>query len=382
MKKNNKIFLTVGMILTIVVLLFGLDKWWHHNAIITLHYVDQNGTSITYDRTIVTRTGYVLRMNPEYKKVHGYRLLSKNKKIVVGPIHTKEYDVMYKPTDEDGQLSKIKESKYIAVTFQPMAVSTTKNGAQSDPFALSRSYDGQTGRDSLRIIYSNNGVSWHKANINYPRLNVRDPSIKKIGRYYYIIYTHGLVRTRNFKNWQQLKWDYSSKYSNEWAPEFFETKSGKVKIIMSASLKHSSKFQLYTADFKYGQIQNNWKKVSGNSFPDNMIDGHVDVINGKYYLWYKNENTKRLMCKISNNFSRGYRQYSEAPKFFDGMEGPETIWKNQNSVYLYFDTYDLPEATFHGVHYLSSKDGGRSWSGIKRLDTPFLIRHFEPIVNN
>lgn len=299
------------------------------------------------------------------------------------PVHTSEISIRYTPMSENKEINKIKNSKYLGVTFQPMTVKP-KDGTQLDPFPLSRTYSGETGRDTLRIVYSNNGLFWKKAKINYPVENIRDPSIKKIGHNYYIIYTHGILKTDDFKNWDILSWKYSKRFSNEWAPEFVKTKNNKYYVIMAASQKGSNKFHLYYSSFnkQNGEIKNNWKLIEGNDFPNNMIDGHIDFKNGHYYLWYKDENTKTLNVATSIYFNKGYKiMNNNIPKSFDGVEGPETLWINSNRIILYFDTYDLPEAKFHGIHYTESSDGGKHWTNVKKIRSDFIVRHFEPIQN-
>lgn len=385
MKIKKKSIVVVILLLFLILFGFGFQKWRNHKATIVIHYVDQNGTSITYDRTINLRTGYIKNIDSESQKINGYKPVhgNRSRKFIIAPIHFAEYSIVYRPINLNQQIQKIKNSKYLAVTFQPMSNSSIpkKDGSQLDPFPLARNYDGQSGRDSLRIIYSENGIKWKQAYINYPKVNVRDPSIKKVGNYYYIVYTHGLLKTRDFQHWQNISWHYSKKFSNEWAPEFFTTKKGKTEIIMAASLKKNNKFQLYVSDFKNGQIKNNWKKLSGVAFPDNMIDGHIDLINEKYYLWFKNENTKQLIGAYSDQSNSKFISFTKIQKSYSGMEGPETLWKNGQNVILYFDTYDLPQALFHGIHYVVSNDAGKNWSSVKKIDAPFTIRHFEPILN-
>lgn len=74
---------------------------------------------------------------------------------------------------------------------------------------------------------------------------------------------------------------------------------------------YDSAFQLYICDFfpETGEIRNNWKKVTGPDLPNNMIDGHIDFIDGSYYLWYKDENTKMLKLAVSDDYLSGYKSY-------------------------------------------------------------------------
>lgn len=381
MKLSKKLTYVI-VILDLFCVAIGAYLWLNHSSTIVVRYVDANGTSVTYDKVIKTKSFILKDVSKYYKKIDGYSLEPKKTNFVFTPLHSKVLTLTYKPKDSKGQISKFLNSHYYGVTFQPMSV-PEKNGVQLDPFNLNRKYEGdKSGRDSLRLIYSDNGINWSKVAINYPKINVRDPSMAHIGNGWFIVYTHGLIKTNDFVHWQKINWTYSKKFTNEWAPEFIQDANKKWYVVESAS-NDNNKFQLYISDFNplTGTIINNWKRITGINMPKNMIDGHIDYENGEYYLWFKDEDTKKLKLAKSDELKSNYNVTDiNANINFDGIEGPETVWTDSNKVRLYFDTYDLPEATFHGVHYVESDDGGYTWSNTNKLISKEIIRHFQPFI--
>ena len=229
-KLKHKYLIILLSLVLIISLTFLFIKWNNHTSTVVIHYVDQNGTSVSYDKVKTSKTGLLLKLKPFNKNVPGYSKVAQQQSYLIFPFKYREYNFAYRPMHINKQIKQLHKSKYIASTFQPMSVAP-KNGKQSDPFNLARNYEGQSGRDSLRIIYSQDGLKWKQLKTNYPKINVRDPSITKIGNYWYVIFTHGLVRTKDFKHWKTLNWQYTKKFKNEWAPEFFKDKTGKYHII-------------------------------------------------------------------------------------------------------------------------------------------------------
>lgn len=176
----------IAIILIVLVAVSSL----HH---ITLRYVDSNKASIAPDRSVrIIKAPFTLHQS-------GYRFQGIS-------YHHRQHLVQaaYSPTTNP--LAQVKKTKYIGVTFQPTVVPII-NRSQTDPFNLSRRYDGtQTGRDTLHILVGNSATNMKVVSANYPAVNVRDPSIMKQGKRYYIIYTRGLMYTTDFNHWHQVKW--------------------------------------------------------------------------------------------------------------------------------------------------------------------------------
>lgn len=305
---------------------------------------------------------------------------------------TQKLTIRFKSEDFDQEVKKFENAKYVAATFQPMTV-TAHNGFQSDPYNTSRSYNGtKTGKDSLRLIYSNNGKNWGKMNISYPRLNVRDPSIARINGYWYIVYTKGLVRTKDFKKWEKISWPHSKMFANhfEWAPEFFKDKRDHYHIIMAGNSVLTHNFQLYVSDFncKSGRIKNNWRVIKGHDFPSNMIDGNLTYFHGKYVLFYKNEDVakNKLTMAVSKNYLGPYTSQTLNVDLasYTSAEGLEALFL-KNHIRLYVDPYIINnrnQSQYNGVHYTERKYGKNNWSSLKAIKAPFIVRHFGILKNN
>ncbi len=374
------------MLFILICLAFiGLFSWLNNKEYrITVRFTDEKGT--------------LLRANSETFYAKPYRLLSRSKleELVPGYVPVKKFiffkkptqklTIKFKPNNFDQEVKKFKNAKYVAATFQPMTV-TANNGFQSDPYNTSRTYNGtKTGKDSLRLIYSNDSKNWEKLNISYPRLNVRDPSIAKINGYWYIVYTKGLIRTRNFKKWEKMSWPHSKMFANhfEWAPEFFKDKKGRYHIIMAGNSVLTHNFQLYISDFdcKNGQIKNNWKAIKGYDFPSNMIDGNLTYFHGRYVLFYKNEDVakNKLTMAVSKNYLGPYTSQTLNVDLnsYTSAEGLEAVFFKK-SIRLYVDPYIINnknQSMYNGVHYTEEKYGTNNWSSLKAIKAPFIVRHF------
>lgn len=334
--------LILGFLIAFLGLMF--IQWQNEKSAITVHFVDQNGTLLKVkNKTYHSKPYLMLSRTKLEKAVPGYTPV---KKFIFFQRTDQKITVKFKPANLKREVNNFENAKFVAATFQPMTASV-HHGWQTDPYNTARTYTGsKTGKDSLRLIYSNDGIKWKKMNISYPRLDVRDPSIAKIRGYWYIVYTKGLVRTSNFKKWKQVSWPHAKMFVQhyEWAPEFFKDQTGHYHIIMAGNSVKTHRFQLYVSDFneKTGRIKNNWRILKGINFPGNMIDGNLTYYHGRYVLFYKNEDVakNKLTVAVAKNYLGPYKaktlnidlsQYTSA-------EGVEAVFE-KNKIRLYMDPY-------------------------------------------
>lgn len=372
----------IGIIIFIVGLFLYVNL--SKKTTITVNFVDENGTKLLVNSVKYYGVPHTLLGSKQLeKKVPGY---TPTKSFIFFNNKNRKITLKFKSKNYKKEFSDFNKAKYVAATFQPMTV-TAKNGFQSDPYNTARTYNGKkTGKDSLRLIYSNDGVKWKKLHVSYPRLNVRDPSIVKIHGYWYIVYTKGLVRTKDFKHWEKIKWPHSKIFVNhfEWAPEFFKDAKGKYHIIMAGRSTTTGNFQLYVSDFnkENGHILNNWKSITGTNLPNNMIDGNLTYHNGKYVLFYKNEDveTNKLTRATADNYLGPYKSetLNVDLKGYDGSEGLEAILSG-NTTRLYVDTYKFNKSgqtIYDGVHYTKEIGQKNTWTKLSPIKAPFIVRHF------
>lgn len=357
------------IILLCLILLFFAGM---HNT--TLRYVDKHEASIKPDH-LVRLAGLPFNL-----KIRGYSLsgISYNKE---DHLFIAKYKVNKPPLDV------VRKAKYICVTFQPTTVPIV-NKTQLDPYNLSRNYYGkQSGRDTLRILVGDSYNHYQVLSANYPAISIRDPSMTKIKDKYYIIYTRGLVETSDFEHWHQIKWPAIKTYDylQDWAPEFVTAKGSKIYVVMSACKKGDNYHHLIISSFKNGHVNSKWKRLTGN-IPQNVIDPDIQYANGQYYLFCKNENTRKLMMGVSQNVDGPYKmeKIKLSSSKFSSVEGPQALIKG-NKIRLAFDTYNFNKAgtaKFYGLHYvegnLKRKD---KWSKVKKIDSPIIIRHGQLILN-
>lgn len=322
------------------------------------------------------------------KAVPGYTPV---KKFIFFQRTDQKITVKFKSANLKREVNNFENAKFVAATFQPMTASA-HHGWQTDPYNTARTYTGsKTGKDSLRLIYSNDGIKWKKMNISYPRLNVRDPSIAKIRGYWYVVYTKGLVRTSNFKKWEQVSWPHAKMFVQhyEWAPEFFKDQTGHYHIIMAGNSVKTHGFQLYVSDFneKTGRIKNNWRILKGINFPGNMIDGNLTYYHGRYVLFYKNEDVakNKLTVATSKSYLGPYNSktlnISLSDRIFE--EGPEVVIL-EKKFRLYFDTYIIDKkgkVRFSGIYLMNGNINKNKWENLGKIQSPLLVRHFGILKN-
>lgn len=341
----------------------------------TLRFVDKNDASIRTDQT--TR----LIKLPLFLHVEGYKL---DKLSYKGT----EQLVLAKYKVAENPLNQVRKAKYLGVTFQPTTVPIT-NGTQQDPFILSRQYDNgqQSGRDTLRILVGNRYGRFKVLSANYPAISVRDPSIMRQGKTYYIIYTRGVLATTDFNHWRKVKWPPISgfEYSQDWAPEFVQGDHGKQYVVMSVKKENNTHHQLMITSFSNGKVGKMWIPITGN-LPVNTIDPNIQNYNGQFYLFCKNETTRQLVMGTASNLTGPYKMEKVKLPFakVKSVEGPEALISN-GVIRLMFDTYDTGRngvVAFHGLHYIERDIDRRNWRKMKKVESPIVTRHGQVIVNN
>lgn len=387
MLKEQTVMKKIGAILLLCLFLLGMYFSFGKKSKIIVSFVDENGTKLVVDSKSYTgRVGMLLLPKKLEREVPGY---TPTKKLIFFKSKNQTLTLKFKSKNYKKEIKSLKEAKYVGATFQPMTVEV-KHGWQQDPYNTARVYDGRkTGKDSLRVLYSNDGINWKKLNVSYPKVNLRDPSIAKINGYWYIIYTKGLVRTKDFRKWEHLKWNHANEFVNryEWAPEFVRDKFGKWHVVMAGMSKVTRNFQLYISNFdpQTGEVANDWQKIVLSNAPNNAIDANIQYANGKYILFYKNEDlaTNKIAMATSDNLLGPYdskQQNIDLGQNHIGAEGPEALISGKDMT-LYIDTYQFRgdprnnnNVYYDGLHFTRLING--KWTNLSKVNAPILIRHF------
>lgn len=354
------------IIVVIILVILGGHK-------ITVRFLSKSNSAIQPDKSIK-----IINI-PFSMNIKGFKLTqfyySHKQHLIIG-----KYRLTNKP------LAEVKKAKYIGVSFQPTTAPIT-NKTQTDPFILSRKYNCQySGMDTVRILIGNHYNDYYVLQTNYPAKSVRDPSIMRDGNRYYIVYTRGLMYTNNFTQWHLLKWprDHQFSYAQEWAPEFVRSSDNKHYIVMSAALKGKpNQHSLYLTTFKNEHIGKIWRPLNGN-FPTNSIDPDIRYYHHQYYLFFKNEKTRRLLMGVSKKLIGPYQMKQIKADFskFDAVEGPSVLFIHNKAI-LFFDTYDIQHGTavFHDLHYIKGNPATNKWGKVKEVKSNTLLRHGQFIVN-
>lgn len=247
---------------------------------------------------------------------------------------------------------------------------TTINKKKSDSFLVT---SFNTDEMKLLVYESEDGVTLHKKNVRYfPRLGnktVRDPSFIKVGDEYYIVYTvidwgtgHeiGMCKTKDFYAYEELSHISVGDFNKVWAPTFY-TEGDKIYIIANAAYE-DEQFSSYIMEYN---IDNNTvsepKKIKG--LPSNVIDTEIYKTKDKYYLFYKNEDTKYVELAVCNELMGEYNVIGTGDwaGWGNTLEGPCLVKRSNGKYILYLDNYEE-----HQIYYSESEDL-ENWSEKKPI---------------
>jgi len=334
--------------------------------------IDANGTQIqaSYEKEV-----HPLSFLGQYVHHHrGYVLVNNS---FLGWINQKKFIVSFKPKNSSKNLkSQVKNSRYVAAAFQDVNLKA-KNGNLNlvkSPYEKAR----------LRIITSNDGVHWQRLATNYPNMLVRDPDMMKYKKYYYIAYTVGLMRTKDFKHWEKIDWNPQVDNATVWAPSFIQSTDGKYYIIASKRPAGQENFEtvFYQFNPSSGQVEMKPKVVSDSDLPANIIDCRITVVNGTFFLWYKDVQNQQIRYAVSNNLTSGYKvqpgltvNYKNGWSYEGADVDASNNYLNGLPKKLYFDVYNSKKR-YYGVHWTSYNVELRSWSKYRPIKADFLVRHF------
>lgn len=247
---------------------------------------------------------------------------------------------------------------------------TTINKKKSDSFLVT---SFNTDEMKLLVYESEDGVTLHKKNVRYfPRLGnktVRDPSFIKVGDEYYIVYTvidwgtgHeiGMCKTKDFYAYEELSHISVGDFNKVWAPTFY-TEGDKIYIIANAAYE-DEQFSSYIMEYN---IDNNTvsEPIKIKGLPSNVIDTEIYKTKDKYYLFYKNEDTKYVELAVCNELMGEYKVIGTGDwaGWGNTLEGPCLVQRSNGKYILYLDNYEE-----HQIYYSESEDL-ENWSEKKPI---------------
>lgn len=336
---------------------FAYDKTTKYH----FYPVDLNGTIIGKEYSMNVRNVHI--GNKYVKKYSGYHFVKK----VNGK--NKRVTLVYRPTKSASQiLEKVKKANYVGATF------VLKKGIGKKFTKQTDNLGHETYR--LRILLSNDGIKWSVLDTNYPNISIRDPAIMRMGKWWYVIYTDGMIKTKDFYHWKKVDWNFSGGYAKVWAPELIRMSDA--SYIISSNSQENSQFSLYLSPMQKDAA---WDKIniSGNTLTS-IIDPTFINIFGTNYIFYKDEVSRTIYSAYTSTSSLNYGNarklnipnpkglYFEAPEVMIIQNG------SQIGVRLYMDTYK--NDGFYGEMYTESYDGLKNWSAPKKIQANTFVRHF------
>lgn len=219
----------------------------------------------------------------------------------------------------------------------------------------------------LRMMLSNDGMTWRQLPTAYPDHQVRDPSILKIGDTYYIIFTTGLLRTTDFVHYDDMNWNWSWKLHNYcWAPEFFTDNRGIVRVLYAGNPEGADDqwtMNLYVADFDpaVGPVEGTERQLTGDIISLSTIDGNLTYFNGKYHLFFDDNKTDGTSSLHYATATEMLGPYTTQPANINedknsyAFEGPELFLSDELGPRLLLDPFGAsndPKTAWHSAGHL------------------------------
>ena len=228
--------------------------------------------------------------------------------------------------------------------------------------------------------------------------SLRDPSIAKVGEYFYITYTTvawdkgntiGFVKTKDFINFEGEKLFTIGNFQRIWSPCWFKDGTN-LWIIINATNDTTTGtepggWNVYLIPFNYSNDTlelTNMQKLGG--IADNTIDCHLYKFIDKYVAVVKNETTKYIEVYKSSNIYDGYKliRGGDWAKWGKDFEGAYLMQLENGKLRMYLDNFSHSLGR-NFLLYSDSVDNGLTWSPLKDVKSPqWDVRHATFFDNN
>ena len=213
-----------GLIVTVLLLMIGLISYFKSSGTIVVNFVDENGTPVTAPLKTVGRPNAIYKL--KVTRIPGYTLTRTHYKFRYA-YGTTQQQVVYHPKVV-ASLDKLLQAKYIGVSAQDVTTNTF-NGVQSIPFDQSD--------NRLRVLYADDLNDWHTFSTNYPDVDIQDPTLFELGKFWFIAYTGGVLRSTDLSNWDLIKTNTSPKFQDIIAPSLVHVDTKTSMVFMAPAPK-------------------------------------------------------------------------------------------------------------------------------------------------
>ena len=216
--------------------------------------------------------------------------------------------------------------------------------------------------DNMKLVmmYSDDGVYWYVPNPSGDFTSttgngtLRDPSLIKIGEWFYICYTKiawgtgstvGYCRTKDFVNFEEFADIKVGNFNKLWAPEFFrDTATTKLYLVFSGSTSTTTdSFKGYLQEVSINDstgamtLVNSPIELTGDVASKNAIDFSILQDANRYYLAYKDETNKYLCIAQSFTLTGDYKDIKVG--VMPNTEGAQIV-KMDGFYKIFLDEYD------------------------------------------
>ncbi|AKP65323.1 MucBP domain-containing protein [Levilactobacillus koreensis] len=283
-----------GLIMTVLLLVIGLIGYFKSSSTMVVNFVDENGTPVTAPLKTIGRPNSVYKLKAAH--IPGYTLTRTHYRFRYA-YGTSQQQVVYHP-EVVASLDKLLKAQYIGVSAQDVTTNTF-NGVQSIP------YDQSDNR--LRVLYADKLNDWHTFSTNYPDVDIQDPTLFKLGEFWFITYTGGVLRSTDLSNWDLIKTNTSPRFQDIIAPSLVHVDT-KTRMVFTAPAPKGHVLESFVAPFNDTTGQPNLAKaqrirgVDGASTSACLYKGQND-----YYLTYGGQASGIVYIKKSKTITGKYQ---------------------------------------------------------------------------
>ncbi|MFC6260644.1 MucBP domain-containing protein [Levilactobacillus fujinensis] len=324
-------------------MIVGLINYFNMKSTIVINFIDENGTPVMAPLKAVGRVNSTYKLNIAH--LPGYTLgrYHYELKYTYGEV---KRNVVYHPKTMES-LTKLLQAKYVGVSAQDVTTNSSDE-------IQSVSYDHSHNR--LRVLYADKMDKWHTFTTNYPNVEIQDPTLFKLGNFWFVAYSGGVLRSTDLSNWDAIETHTSKRYQEIMSPSLVHL-NNKTSMVFTASV--GDEVENYIAPFDYVTGQPNLKKakqIKGT----NGESSSLSLYKGKraYYLAYSEKASGVVYIKKSKKITGKYQlvrkiipkkgSYYYAPGF--ALDEAGKVKGLTYSSYYYNDSNDL---AYNGAFFQS-----------------------------
>ena len=333
------------------------------DSLIRIKQVDDNGTLINAPTVMVGKYKHNYDFNDS---VLGYHLVKDNK--LSGSFTRDNQNITLKYKSEatpKNVYDRIKKNKYILSAGQQLNT-TGANGFQIK--------GNRKPVYRLRLFVSKNATDWDLLTIDYPNVQLDNPSVYWNGNQLFVYDKNTLLKTTNFMNWQVKKWNNNSQKSVEKSMIFYD-RNNKAHVLLKTNNRHLagiSGLSYASINNKNGAVRDTWTGLKVQGTLTNIES--ISYV-GNHYVMLENSKNNVLQIYTANHLRDVFKLKKQIKSKKYKFESPEIV-RTKNKNYLMYTLVNKKTKDSYGVRYKRITPKGFQVGKEKAPDIPIIVNNF------